>query len=192
MWSGRGPGRTRPRASAGRALRNGRGTRCGGGDNASRGCWGAGGGDARRPGLPSRAPDRRLGCECLGPRPDAARCRCLVHHIACHLRIGVEFFVPLLGCLAADDDESYNLSNFCDPEVDQRVKRALDLQETDRYRAAQAFAAVDRDLVDMAPLIPYATGRFVAFASTGRQRRGQPAARRTPVADVGPLTDRVG
>ena len=47
---------------------------------------------------------------------------------------GVEFFVPLLGCLAADDDESYNLSNFCDPEVDQRVKRALDLQETDRYR----------------------------------------------------------
>ena len=78
---------------------------------------------------------------------------------------GVEFFVPLLGCLAADDDESYNLSNFCDPEVDQRVKRALDLQETDRYRAAQAFAAVDRDLVDMAPLIPYATGRFVAFAS---------------------------
>ena len=72
----------------------------------------------------------------------------------------VEFFVPLLGCTSP-----YNLSNFCDPEIDRRVQRALDLQATDRYRAAQAFAAIDRDLVDLAPLIPYATGEYISFVS---------------------------
>ena len=52
-----------------------------------------------------------------------------------------------------------------DPEIDRRVKRALGLQTTDQYRAAQAFAAIDRDLVDLAPLIPYATGEYLSFVS---------------------------
>ena len=107
-----------------------------------------------------------LGCECLGPRPDAARCRCLVHHMGCHLRIrrGVLRTSARLSCRRRERRLSYNLSNFCDPEVDQRVKRALDLQETDRYRAAQLSRLWTAVSVDMAPLIPYATGRFVAFA----------------------------
>ena len=77
----------------------------------------------------------------------------------------VEFFAPLLGCDAVGADISYNLSAYCDPEIDRRIQRALDIQVTDRYRAAQAFAAIDRDLVDQAPLIPYATFNLVSFVS---------------------------
>jgi YVTN family beta-propeller protein len=86
----------------------------------------------------------------------------------------VELFVPLLGCISPDGVTTviesgggfpFNLSNFCDPEIDRRVQRALDLQETDRYRAARAFAAIDRDLVDLAPLIPYATSTSIQFVS---------------------------
>jgi peptide/nickel transport system substrate-binding protein len=84
-----------------------------------------------------------------------------------------QFLVPLLACTSPDGtpavtgagDLSLNLSSFCDPEIDRRMQRALDLLATDPYASAQAFEALDHDLVDLAPLIPYSTGINVSFVS---------------------------
>ena len=54
-------------------------------------------------------------------------------------------------------DFSWNWPNFCDPEIDRRMRRALDLEQTDPYASARAFEALDHDLVDLAPMIPFAS-----------------------------------
>ncbi len=36
------------------------------------------------------------------------------------------------------------------------MQRALDLEPSDSYASARAFEALDHELVDLAPLIPYA------------------------------------
>jgi ABC-type oligopeptide transport system substrate-binding subunit len=77
-----------------------------------------------------------------------------------------QFLAPLLSCPAPDGGPSIegagefrlNLSNFCDPAIDRRMQRALDLQLTDPHASARAFAKLDRELVDRAPLIPFSTG----------------------------------
>ena len=84
-----------------------------------------------------------------------------------------EFLVPLLACTEADgtptvegvEQFSFNLSNFCDPEIDRRMQRALDRKLTDPYGSARGFAAIDRDLVDLAPMIPVASGTTVQLVS---------------------------
>jgi len=53
-------------------------------------------------------------------------------------------------------DYSWNFTNFCDPEIDRRMQRALYLEQTDPYASARAFEGLDHDLVDLAPMIPYA------------------------------------
>jgi YVTN family beta-propeller protein len=82
-----------------------------------------------------------------------------------------QFLVPLLSCVQPEGslpfdgspavtgagDFSWNFTNFCDPEIDRRMQRALDLEPTDPYASARAFEALDHDLVDLAPLIPYGT-----------------------------------
>lgn len=77
-----------------------------------------------------------------------------------------QFLVPLLSCVQPDGTpavegdyvfSSFNHSNFCDPAIDRRMQRALDLQLTDPYASARAFEALDHDLVDLAALIPYET-----------------------------------
>ena len=76
-----------------------------------------------------------------------------------------QFLVPLMSCVEpdgtpaveGDEDYAFNASNFCDPEIDRRMQRALDLELTDPYAAARAFEALDHDLVDLAALIPYGT-----------------------------------
>jgi peptide/nickel transport system substrate-binding protein len=77
-----------------------------------------------------------------------------------------QFLAPLLSCRAPDGGPAvqgagefwFNLSNFCDPAIDRRMQRALDLQLTDPYASARAFHELDQDLVDLAPMIPFATG----------------------------------
>jgi ABC-type transport system substrate-binding protein/class 3 adenylate cyclase len=84
-----------------------------------------------------------------------------------------QFIVPLLGCTSPDGtpaiedvgEFSLNLSNFCNPGIDRRVQRALDLQPTDPYASARAFEAIEHDLVDLAPLIPYETGIQISIVS---------------------------
>jgi ABC-type transport system substrate-binding protein/class 3 adenylate cyclase len=77
---------------------------------------------------------------------------------------GAQFLSPLLSCaqpdgttaVKGDEEFSFNAANFCDPEIDRRMQRALDLELTDPYAAARAFESLDHDLVDRAPLVPYA------------------------------------
>jgi ABC-type oligopeptide transport system substrate-binding subunit len=59
----------------------------------------------------------------------------------------------------------FNQSNFCDPAMDRRMQRALDLQLTNPHASARASAELDHDLVDQAPMVPYATGIRVWFVS---------------------------
>ena len=76
------------------------------------------------------------------------------------------FLVPLLSCVQPDGtpavkgvvDYTANASNFCEPEIDRRMQRAVDLQLTDAHAAARAFESLEHDLIDLAPLIPYQTG----------------------------------
>lgn len=89
------------------------------------------------------------------------------------------FLVPLLSCVQPEGallgkgspavrgagDLTFNSSNFCDPEMDRRMQRALDLQLTDPHASARAFEALEHDLVDLAPMIPFQTGRDVWFVS---------------------------
>jgi peptide/nickel transport system substrate-binding protein len=89
------------------------------------------------------------------------------------------FLVPLLSCVEPEGslppnvsptvkgagDFSWNFTGFCDREVDRRMQRALDLQLTDPHAAARAFEALDREFVDLAPMIPYMTGTDVWLVS---------------------------
>jgi peptide/nickel transport system substrate-binding protein len=56
-------------------------------------------------------------------------------------------FVPNSG-------DNLNTSQFCSPELDARIERALRLQVTDPAAAGPAWAAVDRQIVNDAPAIP--------------------------------------
>ncbi|HEX2089000.1 MAG TPA: ABC transporter substrate-binding protein, partial [Actinomycetota bacterium] len=84
-----------------------------------------------------------------------------------------QFLAPLFSCPDPDGGPSvegageilYNLSNFCDPDIDRRMQRALDLQLTDPHASARAWAELDHDLVDQAPIVPYSTGIRVWLVS---------------------------
>ncbi len=95
-----------------------------------------------------------------------------------------QFLVPLLSCVKPDGslpgdygsrsgspavkgagDFSWNWPYFCDPEIDRRMRRALDLEQTDPYASARAFEALDHDLVDLAPMIPFASAVDLWFVS---------------------------
>ena len=56
-------------------------------------------------------------------------------------------------------------SEFCDPKIDARMRQAAALQTTDPVRATQIWKAVDRALVDHAPVVPLTTRRQVVFVS---------------------------
>ena len=59
----------------------------------------------------------------------------------------------------------FNLSNFCNPAIDRRMQRGLDLQLTDPHASARAWEELDHDLVDLAPMVPYSTGIRVWLVS---------------------------
>jgi peptide/nickel transport system substrate-binding protein len=46
-----------------------------------------------------------------------------------------------------------NLGHFCNPAIDARIRRALDLQERDPLAASESWAALDRRLTDQAPWV---------------------------------------
>jgi peptide/nickel transport system substrate-binding protein len=84
-----------------------------------------------------------------------------------------EFLVPLLACTERDgtpavegvEQSTINLFDFCDPRIDDRMQRALDRRLTDPYGSARAFEAIDRDLADLAPMIPFANGSTIQLVS---------------------------
>jgi YVTN family beta-propeller protein len=56
-------------------------------------------------------------------------------------------------------------TEFCDPKIDARMRQAAALQTADPVRATQTWKAVDRALVDHAPVVPLTTRRQVVFVS---------------------------
>ena len=51
-------------------------------------------------------------------------------------------------------DGAGNMFRFCDRSIDRRISRASALQATDTYHANRLWAALDRAIVDRAPMVP--------------------------------------
>jgi YVTN family beta-propeller protein len=60
---------------------------------------------------------------------------------------------------------SANFARFCDPGIDRKAARALDLFATDPEGAARMWAQLDRELVDQAPWVPLFTPRWPILTS---------------------------
>jgi YVTN family beta-propeller protein len=76
---------------------------------------------------------------------------------------GAGFILPLLSCAAVTDGA--NFSRFCDRTVEREVDRALALQTSDPLAANEAWARVDRLLIDRAPLVPLVSQTAAFFVS---------------------------
>jgi len=76
---------------------------------------------------------------------------------------GAGFILPLLSCAAVTDGP--NLSRFCDGTIEREMDRALALQASDPLAANEAWARVDRLLVDRAPLVPLVSQTSAFFVS---------------------------
>jgi peptide/nickel transport system substrate-binding protein len=68
------------------------------------------------------------------------------------------------GSFRQNSDSSVNISGFCDPAIDARMREAM--AETDPAKAASAWAAVDREITDRAPAAVLATPRHLDLIST--------------------------
>jgi len=59
-------------------------------------------------------------------------------------------FIPsLVAC-----DGSFNLSQFCDPEIDARMRKAARLATIDPQQSHELWSEIEHDLVDRAPWVP--------------------------------------
>src|SRR6266536_6133600 len=58
-----------------------------------------------------------------------------------------------------------NWSQFCDRGVESRMQRANALQTTDTYLANRLWARIDRNIVDLAPVVPLITLKQVDIVS---------------------------
>jgi peptide/nickel transport system substrate-binding protein len=61
--------------------------------------------------------------------------------------------------------EPVNLARFCDPKVESEIKRILEIQQTDPAAAGEAWAKVERMLVDAAPVAAFVNQRESDFVS---------------------------
>jgi YVTN family beta-propeller protein len=68
--------------------------------------------------------------------------------------------LPLFAC-----NEPGNFARFCDPTITERIKAALQLQQSDPAAAGQAWTAVDRSIVDFAPAASLVNQRESDFVS---------------------------
>jgi YVTN family beta-propeller protein len=78
------------------------------------------------------------------------------------------FIQPTLTCEAfvpASPVENANLGQFCDPQVDAEVEAALAQTDADPASVNAAWAAIDRKLVDAAPVVPLFNRRSVTVVS---------------------------
>jgi ABC-type transport system substrate-binding protein len=72
------------------------------------------------------------------------------------------FIPPLVAC-----DGSFNLSRFCDPEIDARMRKAARLEPIDPQQSHELWSQIEHDLVDRAPWVALVNLRFVTLASQG-------------------------
>lgn len=76
-------------------------------------------------------------------------------------------FIPSgLSCAAyTPTPQNLNIAEFCDPAIDRKIAHAESLQTTDPATAARAWTAVDRDLTNAAPWVPFANGVVVSVTA---------------------------
>jgi ABC-type transport system substrate-binding protein len=62
-------------------------------------------------------------------------------------------------------DRGLNVSRFCSPELEAKLKHATALQAEDQVAAAKLWAEVDRETANLAELIPTYTPRNIELVS---------------------------
>ena len=77
------------------------------------------------------------------------------------------FINVLLTCnsFRPGDGSQVNIAEFCDRDIDAKIKRALALQASDPAAAGPLWADIDRSIVDKAPWVPTHTGKGLSFVS---------------------------
>ncbi len=77
------------------------------------------------------------------------------------------FIKFLLSCQAFHPNapEQTNLSEFCDPHIDAKIKQALEAQAVDPTGSGELWAQIDHDLADEAPLVPLHTPKVHGLVS---------------------------
>jgi peptide/nickel transport system substrate-binding protein len=79
-----------------------------------------------------------------------------------------DFLKPLFSCsgiVAGDPVSTNNYSSFCDTSLDRRMDAAGRLQQQDPVAGQQAWAAIDRAVVDRAAAVPYANDLTITLLS---------------------------
>ncbi len=78
-----------------------------------------------------------------------------------------DFIDPLFTCgsFIPHNPNNINAAEFCDPQIDAQAQQALALEQRDPAMAADRWAAVDRDLVNMAPWVPLYNPRALTLLS---------------------------
>ena len=66
-----------------------------------------------------------------------------------------QFLPDLVSCKARFPKPGFNLSLFCDREIEAQINQALELSSTNPAGAAVVWAQVDRAVVDEAPIVPF-------------------------------------
>jgi YVTN family beta-propeller protein len=77
------------------------------------------------------------------------------------------FMLPTLSCDAFRPDSATNTneSEFCDPQIDAQMKKALALEGVDLAAANRRWATIERRLLDQAPLVPTLSITWDVFVS---------------------------
>ena len=78
-----------------------------------------------------------------------------------------DFLNVLFGCgsLHPGSDSSINISEFCDPKIDAEMHLAMTKQITDSAEANRMWAAIDREITDLAPVAPMMNNKELDFVS---------------------------
>jgi peptide/nickel transport system substrate-binding protein len=79
---------------------------------------------------------------------------------------GQATFIPdLVSCDARLPYQVFNVSLFCDPEIDRRIEAAEKRQVSDPAGAPALWAEIDKAVVDEAPIIPFSNSVSYDFTS---------------------------
>jgi YVTN family beta-propeller protein len=77
----------------------------------------------------------------------------------------LSYLGPTCDSFRPNDPNNGNVSEFCDPDVDQQFAKAVALQVTDPAAARDAWTELDRTITDLVPFIPVVVPENVDFVS---------------------------
>ena len=64
-----------------------------------------------------------------------------------------------------NDPFNFNVSAFCDPSVDRMIASAVKKQRVDPSASVKQWAAIDRAIMERAPIVPMTNQNTVQFVS---------------------------